>query len=271
MKKFLMPLFVLILTTSCGGDGDGDDDGAELRTDVCSVLGLASRELNPKIINGTECSTQNSPVLPITLFNSDGTISSCTGSAIDSQHILTAAHCFIFVTVQSASVEFNSQNVFATEVFIHPDVSIDQERLVVFNDVAILKLNRSIGAPVLPLILSRDSKKSDLISIFGFGLDEAGNIGTLRSGEMRLNNVTENHLFAKFGGEGSNTCNGDSGGPALITFANDSGATVTGIAGLTSSGSLETCQAGDNSVFANVQSASILDFITSVVPGVGAV
>ncbi|MCB0321633.1 MAG: trypsin-like serine protease, partial [Bdellovibrionales bacterium] len=126
-------------------------------------------------------------------------------------------------------------------------------------------LSKSLPGPTLPLLGSRDIQNGELVSIFGYGLDENQKIDVLKSGEMKVSGVTDNHIFAKFDGAGSNTCNGDSGGPAIYTFTKD-GREIDAVVGVVSTGEIVDCSAGDTTLFANAHSSSNLSFITQSVP-----
>lgn len=250
--------FAIVLSTACSGGGGGNDSGDSLDTNACGTLGL-----NTRVINGTECATENSPVVQIVLFNSDGTQGICSGSMITGNDVLTAAHCFLSSNVRSAVVIAGSNTVNATRVFIHPDVSFDTTNQAVFNDVAILTLERTIDTPVLPILVSDSVEADDILSIFGYGFDENKELGALRSGDILVSSVSPNHIFAAYEGEGSNSCNGDSGGPAIL-----SSSVGVGIVGIVSSGTLTSCQVGDVSLYANMQTDTIRDFIKQIVPDV---
>jgi len=105
-----------------------------------------------------------------------------------------------------------------------------------------------------------------VISIFGYGVDENGVNQVLRSGQARVLAVDEQHIAAGFSGEGSNSCSGDSGGPALNTIQKD-GRTQSGIVGVVSSGSV-SCGPGDVALYANVTTSETLNFIQGAAPGV---
>lgn len=262
---FFFALIVPILFfVGCGGSSDSDSS-ADLDSDACGEIGLSAR-----IINGTACSESGSPVVRIAILNSDGTESLCTGTMLTSDDVLTAAHCFL-EEVLAASVEVSGQRVFASQVVVHPGVSANNEVLALFNDAAILKLQSPLQTRTLPLLGSRSLSVGNKISIYGYGLDENDTPNILRSGEMKVSDVSPNHIFAEFNGDGSNTCSGDSGGPAVYTFTNEDGNSVAAIGGIVSSGNIPTCEKGDLSLFANSQSKSILDFILQVVPDAGVV
>jgi hypothetical protein len=245
-----------ILIVGCGGGSDDDD--VQPTTNACSVLGL-----NARIINGTACTTAGSPVLALNIQARSGGGSLCSGTVITSNQILTAAHCFLGDNSFSVSVEVDGRTIFANGINVHPNFDVDSDQRLALNDVAVIDFPRDLGRPTVPFLISQSVNSGSIFSIFGYGLDEAGGVGTLESGEMKLDDRTDTHLIAEFEGVGSNTCNGDSGGPALFT---PEGGGRSALIGVTSSGTLESCQAGDNSFFVNLQSPVVIDFIRRVAP-----
>jgi len=266
----VLSVFVL---GACGGGGGSDSGGSGggLSTNACSAAGL-----NAKIINGTECDQTGSPIVSINLYLDDGSTALCSGTMVQSKYVLTAGHCFLpgqttpgeGSPVYGASIVSGGREIFASTVFIHPEYFSSNSDGAVFNDVAVLQLTASPNLPTLPLLVSTKAAPGSTIAILGYGLDENGGVGVLRSGEMAVSTVTPNHIFSEFDGSGSNTCNGDSGGPALLRFNDAAGSPASGIVGITSTGSNENCSAGDVSLFANTQEEPILSFIKRVVPGV---
>jgi len=261
MKNGFFLLLLCFFMSACGGGSSGNDSSTNLLQTACGTLGLQE-----KIINGTECNPSNSPVVPLLLSSSSGDLSLCSGTLLTQQHVLTAAHCVNRPSFTTASAFINNQEIVASEVHIHPGYRPDFAAGVIFNDVAILKLSQAVNRPAQPLLLSRETVADDLISIFGYGVDENGDLNVLKSGQMQLGSVSEHHLFAPFNGQGSNPCFGDSGGPAIISFQTGTGEIRTGIAGIVSTGKIDTCLAGDITVFGNVQASDIFDFIINIVP-----
>lgn len=249
---------------ACGGGGGSDGGGGDLSQDSCGVLGL-------KIFGGSVCTpASESPVVSFTANLTDGRRTLCSGTLISSNAILTAGHCLPGKgsEVESVAVVVGGQTIAASGFAVHPGYSERADLGVIFSDVGIITLPANVNISPLPLLLSRATETGDIIDIFGYGINEAGEVGLLRSGQMLLSGVSSNHLFAAFGDSGSNTCLGDSGGPALITLSNGS----TGIVGLTSTGDADNlCARGDTSVFANTQEASTLQFIQSLAGSVGTI
>lgn len=254
-----LALSLTLLLLGCGG-GSSSNDGRELSTNSCPLLGLNSR-----VINGTECGQSNSPVVELEIFDATGNLSICSGTMLTSDDVLLAAHC-ILPEIIGARVTAGNE-VFSVETFgVHPGFRDEPAIPALLNDVAIFKIRGNANVPTVPIIASRSIESGDIFSIFGFGENEDQIFGILRSGEMRTSRVTENHVIARFDGEGSNSCSGDSGGPALFSFQNEAGNTTTGIVGVVSSGFLVECGEGDTSLFTNVQSQTNLDFILRLVP-----
>jgi secreted trypsin-like serine protease len=272
-RKFMKRAFVTILLISgvCASFGctksDSSDDGGDsngLSNNACSVLGLGS-----KVINGTACDDGRSAVVEIIVQpQGSPTAALCTGEVLDPTHILTAAHCFvtdanaIAITVRAGGKDYS-----ASDYFVAPGFAPAQDGTLI-DDAAIIVLSKPVGVPSLPIIASNRVKDGDEVSVFGYGLDENGKTSVLKSGEMEVSGVTSNHIVVKWDGKnGVNVCNGDSGGPALFTFNNGT-SVVTGIAALTSTGTVEKCQKGDTTSMTNLSKSSVLNFITSRVPNV---
>lgn len=250
MKKTIKSLLItsLLISVGCGGSGGSN---SHVEATIC-----------PRVINGETCDPVGSPIVELNIISPKGAVSLCSGTVISSTKILTAAHCFLATNVSAIVVNNGTSLIDAVAYSIHPDVRVETNSII--NDVAIVQTGSAINSPTLPILIGTSPQVGDTIGINGFGLDENGELGTLRGGTMKISNVTPNHVFAQYDGELSNTCNGDSGGPATYTI---NGAVA--VIGITSTGVKTDCSEGDESLFTNIQSSSVLDYLSNVAPEIG--
>ncbi|MCB0317380.1 MAG: trypsin-like serine protease, partial [Bdellovibrionales bacterium] len=191
----------------------------------------------------------------------------CSGTALTQNDIVTAAHCFPRGT--SAVAVSTGESLLTSEIVTVPLAVVKTHpqyrpigtisNLAAFNDIAIIPLSRNLSVRTMAVLGSREVKAGDITSIFGYGQDETGDFDedTLFSGQMEVFEVTDDHIQANFDGAGSNTCSGDSGGPMTLNSA---------LIGITSTGINVDCAVGDESLFTNVQSDKVIDFLTSNIP-----
>lgn len=238
----------LIGLAACGGGGD---DSGNKEVTIC-----------PRVINGETCEESGSPIVELNIITNKGKTSLCSGTVVSPTKVLTAAHCFLSISVNSVIVNAGGTFHEAVAYSIHPNVAVSSNAII--NDVAIVQTETAINAPTLPILLGTTPQIGDMIGINGYGLDESDNLGVLRGGKMKITNVTTNHVIAAYTGELSNTCNGDSGGPATYTKNGK-----VAVIGITSSGIKTDCSAGDETLFTNIQSRSILDYLADVAPEIG--
>lgn len=251
--------------TKSGGDGgDNGSGGGDINS--CGDIGLRT-----KIINGTTCQEGSSPLVSLAIQAGED-VNLCTGSLVTANKVLTAAHCFQTdaingITVTGGPVGAGSQRTTVDEIIPHPGFNIAPDGTLK-NDIAILTLTKALSLPTFPIFASRQIKSGEELSIYGFGKDEKDETGLLKSGRMTVSDISQDNIFAIYTSDSSNTCTGDSGGPAIFTAERDDGARVTGLIGVTSTGSGDNCNLGERSSFTNLVNPEVLDFIRENVPGV---
>jgi hypothetical protein len=287
-KALTRILFHLSCVACVSCSGGGGEDSQPVGTEACGVLGMNSR-----IIDGTRCSGA-SPVVKV--YSDQG--GSCTGTVVSKRKVVTAAHCvFSIDETQDAFVQIpqnsltvstgNETNPIARSrsYTAHPEYLTSLLRILLdldskgqledpkafieaglnsgLPDIAVIEFNRDLNLPTMPIISSRSVAAEEIVSIFGFGLlQSGGNDGfvpdDVYSGKMRIELLGSENLGAFFENGGSNTCNGDSGGPVVTQEP------VTGLVGATSSGSDQDCGKGDLSLFTAVSGPSVLSYLRQV-------
>jgi secreted trypsin-like serine protease len=255
-KKVALLVATATLLLACG-EGNGGGTPAGTLTDT-------------RIINGAVVDQVASPqITKIILTDASGATSLCSGTVLSATQVVTAGHCIVDTSAVKIEIERpDATLVVVAKAVVHPGYVRNLEVSAIFNDIAILETAEPLNLPPLGVIASRPMVVGDSIGIYGYGLDENGEYGILKGGTMTLAVVTPNHLFAPFA-EASNTCSGDSGGPATYTLTDDAGnVTAVGIVGITSSGTVADCSKGDVTYFTNLQSADVFNWLVSVVPGV---
>uniref|UniRef100_A0AAR2LFL2 Zgc:165423 n=1 Tax=Pygocentrus nattereri TaxID=42514 RepID=A0AAR2LFL2_PYGNA len=148
-----------------------------------SVCGVAP--LNTRIVGGQDASPGSWP-WQVSLKNNDGHF--CSGSLINSNWVLTAAHWFSRLTVYLGMQALSS-------IIVHPNYSSSTND----NDIALLQLNSSMTftnyiKPVLQVPIVGNRKCNCLYGV-----------GT----------ITDNMMCAGLLAGGKDSCQGDSGGPLV--------------------------------------------------------
>lgn len=240
--------------TACGGGGGG------AVADPTPVEQCASIGVVPKVVGGTECALPGqTPVVVFIATRRDGSALYCSGTLISPTRILTAAHCLPSevnrVSTPVWQADGTALELRARSWVVHPEYQRTSAGFL--NDVAVITLTNPLPAPSMPLLVSNPSEVGQSVFIAGWG----GPDYELVAGFSKLTIVNTLHVGYTYDGNGANTCPGDSGGPMYRAVGG-----THGVVGVTSSGTSGDCGVGDMSLFINIQTPKVLDFIRTHAP-----
>lgn len=159
----------------------------------------------------------------------------CSGTLVDDDLILTAAHCLRNVSDAAELRVFNglslgSPGVSATDFGVHPDFDVEAKRDA-FDYGFVSIVPGSLDATPIPVVTEQTEwdeieptlSGEDSIILAGYGLDPDApsnvNLGVKRRVTTNVRGFTATGIEFVAGGDGRDSCEGDSGGPALARNA----------------------------------------------------
>jgi secreted trypsin-like serine protease len=198
----------------------------------CGARGEIGAERS-SIVGGTSDTGDHSVVL-LYATKSDGTNRLCTGTVISPTVVLTAAHCLDPSTVGKGytykiflgdDINDDTQVVAANIVNVKDtdwNLDFDGSNVSAGSDIGVVVAEAPL--PLTPVAVNRAPLTNDLIgqtiTLIGFGTTRGGGssagIGKRRLATTQLAAFSDH--FVVYNDLQYNTCDGDSGGPAIMTI-----------------------------------------------------
>lgn len=251
------------LCAACGGGGSSSPSSPTAPSppsggfNSCGVIGGISDRVTAQIVNGTACSSANTPIVLLNLKDRDGLpAGSCSGTIIGSRAVLTAAHCLDEEVASVKVYRGSGDQVASTSVHPHPGY-----RQNVAFDIGVVLTGEDLARTPAALLISRDARTGEQAVIAGWGADQYGNGTTLRAGATSISLVASTHLETQPSSSTSAVCSGDSGGP--IFLSQNSAWAVAGVISATGVGG--SCVIGA-SYYAALRHPDASSFVLGLVP-----
>ncbi len=231
----------------------------------------AYKKANTKIINGGKCNPSNSIVAELSVQINGKDAGTCTGTLIEKNVILTAAHCIEIPQrgrATSMKIKIGGETYDALWMQANPkyDYKPDREEVA---DVALVGLPAELPYIPMPLVSKSTTIKSNEVgAIIGYGItsykDKDDDEDGFKAGYTSISKVTSSGILSKYKKvfRQSNTCEGDSGGPLAIYQSGE-----WRIFGVTSGGDDDYCgffSGKDDSWYSKITAPENVEFIESI-------
>ena len=230
-------------------------------------------ELDQPIIGGT--SDNSDPAVVLVIADSGQGESLCTGEIVSPHVVFTAAHCVDPASVGQGNTfyifvgpNYNTNNGTAYAVQeTHYDTKFSLNNLQGGNDVAVVIAKSAL--PPTPIVLNHDplpnNAKGGTVRLVGYGVNNGNDTQGTSAGVKRQTSTTItdfDNLFLLFTDPNHMTCEGDSGGPALMMMGGQER-----IVGITSFGDQGCMQSGYDTRADTYASSFVDPYINQFDPG----
>jgi len=201
------PVFIALWFAGCA---------EEPREAAAEATDSAAYDIAPMIFNGV--SSGEGAVVALVDGNGDLV---CSGTAVRSDLILTAAHCFDGVTItevlEGATVTAPTRRYSVAQTLVNPGYNAATGA----NDIGVVRL----GSPFRGSLLGIGTPRAGLgqlavgaaLRVVGFGFDQNNVSGRRREATVSLTSVLPR--IALTTNTAAGTCAGDSGGPMIANVA----------------------------------------------------
>lgn len=206
----------LLVVQACGKDGDSDVTKDESISVVDDTLSHATDSNAEPIIGGA--ATNAKALAAVGAITYAGHMH-CSGTLISARKVVTAGHCVSGFDasqmrfVVGPSLDKATQTVRVVRATAHPNYNAN----TIANDIAVLILEKDVAVePINPIDAINNQWVGTTLLFVGYGVNNGHmqtGYGIKRSVSMAVTEVTSQRFL--YGNATANTCNGDSGGPAL--------------------------------------------------------